>query len=255
MAPADFERLWNKVVDFVCIKSSMDAALDNPEARAEVSAAVESVLPQYAMPRFVGLPADEKAAQMDEVSSIVLGICALNQSLGRGGLCLPGTASVASYMHQANRLATEVEREIAEVHSGIQEYLLVVRAESAREEPTSPRLQRLRQELTNLQQELAYLGQLREDLLRGIDVVSQQDADRQHLLAELKEVVGGRSAIPKEQVYPLFDDLGNLTSSLIDSSKMLEVQGKLLEALLGLVGGFSRSIRPVELDRAQAFLE
>jgi len=254
MAPHDFERLWQKVVDYVCVQCSMDTALDNQEARAEVSAALESVLPQYSMPRFVGMPSEEKAGHLEEVCSIVLGICAFNQSIGRGGLCLPSLASVSTYMHQANRLANEVEGKASDSHKAIQEYLALVRMEGASNPPRTPRVARLRQELTNLQQELAYLMQLREDILGGMDVVAHYDADRQQLLAQLRGVVSGKQAVPKEEIYPLFDQLGGVTLSLIEQSKLLEVRAKLFHALLGLIGGYSRSLRPIDVDKAQDFL-
>ena len=160
----------------------------------------------------------------------------------------------STYMHQANRLANEVEGKASDSHKAIQEYLALVRMEGASNPPRTPRVARLRQELTNLQQELAYLMQLREDILGGMDVVAHYDADRQQLLAQLRGVVSGKQAVPKEEIYPLFDQLGGVTLSLIEQSKLLEVRAKLFHALLGLIGGYSRSLRPIDVDKAQDFL-
>ena len=174
MSQGDFERLWQKVVDYAAVKGSMDAALTVSEARIEVAAAVESVLPVFAMPRFVGLSSDEKAAQLDEVASIVQGICVLNASLGRGGSCLPSSSTVGAYLHQSNMLAREIEARASEAHDNIRKYLALIKVQGSTEGPQTPAMARLRQELTNLQQEMAYLIQLREDVLGGMDTVCFQ---------------------------------------------------------------------------------
>ncbi|CAG9463382.1 unnamed protein product [Pedinophyceae sp. YPF-701] len=256
MAPEDFRRFWDKVLEYICIKTSMDPALENEEAAAQVRAALESVLPEYIMPRFVGLTREEKEAQLDEVASITLGICSYNLATGKGALCLPPSTSVASYQHQARSMFNQVSEQVQELHEVVQGYLAVLAAMSRQHEPTHERFVRLRQEVTNVQQELAYLLQLREDVSGGTaaaeDIHRQHQATCRELLALLSS---NPTSVPKEKVYPLFDQLGASALAIMDEAKMLEIRVKLFHALNSLSGGYSRTLQPEDVGAALDYLD
>ena len=102
---------------------------------------------------------------------------------------------------------------------------------------------RLREEVTHLQQELAYLLQLEEDILMGLDQVQATEIDTRDQLRSAHQIVTEhKQAVPKEQVFPIFDQVGALYMSLADERKMLNIRQGLLRALQALIGGFKPAI-------------
>lgn len=81
--PLSLPFIWVPASSF--LRCGLPSALSNDEMRTEVMAAFESVFPQYLMPRFVGFAEEERLNQLEEVSSIVLGVCAYNAHLGQAG--------------------------------------------------------------------------------------------------------------------------------------------------------------------------
>merc|ERR1719146_370308 len=80
---------------------------DRNEVKAverEVAAALESVFPRVGLRAFVSLTPNEKAAQLQELAAIVLGIRLFNAHLGKGGTCLPLDAVDARSLQEADEL-------------------------------------------------------------------------------------------------------------------------------------------------------
>ncbi len=51
----------------------------------QVAAALESVFPRIGLKSFIMLPPDQKKAQLEEMTNIVLGIRLFNREIGKGG--------------------------------------------------------------------------------------------------------------------------------------------------------------------------
>lgn len=65
-----YQSVFGQVVDYVCAAAGLEAkAGSDPDARAQVSAAVESVLPLSGLAYFLTLPAQERMQQVRAVSS------------------------------------------------------------------------------------------------------------------------------------------------------------------------------------------
>lgn len=60
-----YQQVFGQVVDYVCAATGLEAkAASDPDARSQVSAAVESVLPLSSLAYFLTLPAQERMQQV-----------------------------------------------------------------------------------------------------------------------------------------------------------------------------------------------
>jgi hypothetical protein len=60
-----YQQVFGQVVDYVCAAAGLEAkAASDPDARAQVSAAVDSVLPLSGLAYFLTLPAQERMQQV-----------------------------------------------------------------------------------------------------------------------------------------------------------------------------------------------
>lgn len=60
-----YQTVFGQIVEYVCAAAGLEAkAASDPEARAQVSAAVESVLPLSSLAYFLTLPAQERMQQV-----------------------------------------------------------------------------------------------------------------------------------------------------------------------------------------------
>merc|ERR1719159_1963144 len=90
-----------------CGHPDPEAATKPEERKAverECAAALESVFPRVGLRAFVSLTPNEKAAQLQELSAIVLGIRLFNSHLGKGGTCLPLDAVDTRSLQEADEL-------------------------------------------------------------------------------------------------------------------------------------------------------
>lgn len=238
---------------YCCHRAGLGHALGDDEMKAEVFAAFESVFPQYLMPRFVGMSEEDRVAQMEEVSAVVLGVCAYNAQTGQAGVTLAKEFSVVGYAQQAARLKRDVHERVRQLEESIEAYVKTLNHQGQKMPPDSPGMARLRDELTHLQQELAYALQLEEDIMGALEAVQQTDIDARALLREAHGLVERhRTAVPKDQVFPLFDRVGGLYLQLSDERKMLTIRQRLFEALAALRGGFAPRLTPGMVKEATA---
>lgn len=97
-----------------------------------------------------------------------------------------------------------------------------------------------RDEVTHVQQELAYALQLEEDIVGALEAVQQIEMSARGRLKDAHALVEShRTAVPKDQVFPLFDEVGGLYLQLEDERKMLNIRQKLYEALKELQGALA----------------
>lgn len=70
-----YQSKFDQVVDYVCAAARIDLGSGAPEIRAQVSAAVESVLPLSSLAYFLTLPAQERLQQVRRVCSSQSSTC------------------------------------------------------------------------------------------------------------------------------------------------------------------------------------
>ena len=246
----DFEsltRIYRQIFAYLMVRVGMESGGDR-NVESEIAAALESVFPRIGLKSFILMTSDEKVAQLTELSSIVLGIRLFNREIGRGGAGLRDL-TVTSF----NKVATfneQVQKDLAEVAELCQGYTDVLlychnRRDAGEaggeggdaEEADGGRIKRWQDEMTNRRQYLAYLQSLQEDGHLSHQKVSAAREAFIREMDDLKALVGSRTSVPKEAVYPKFDVLARYYLALAEELKYVEAR----ESTLGILHSFRNS--------------
>jgi hypothetical protein len=185
---------------------SITAAVVNPNIAAgvlntmerEVAAALESVLPRPGLRPFVAMSTPEKVSQLMELSNIVVGIRLYNKETGKGGVGLESFEQLVS--HPSRELINQVNREVVSTVELCEDLTSLLK-------DTQHSSAELRDKLTHRRQYLTYLITLQEDVQSAELAIEALHSRYIRELVELKELIGNKTSIPKDQVYPKFDTL------------------------------------------------
>jgi len=184
---------------------------------------------------FAALSGPEKAAQLQELASIVMGIRLFNHHQGKGGTGLPPVSGAAEKL-KASEMLERVVKEAEELGDLCKSYSDFVMAsknpQKGENPPSEAEVERMRSDLLYLRQYLCYLLNLQEDLAGSIDRLRRDQKSLGEDLIDLDALVGGRVSVPKEQVYPRFDALARGYRTAWQEVKALEARAK-LHGILG----------------------
>eukprot|EP00618_Florenciella_parvula_P018407 CAMPEP_0119541528 /NCGR_PEP_ID=MMETSP1344-20130328/53009_1 /TAXON_ID=236787 /ORGANISM="Florenciella parvula, Strain CCMP2471" /LENGTH=408 /DNA_ID=CAMNT_0007585517 /DNA_START=142 /DNA_END=1365 /DNA_ORIENTATION=- len=197
----------------------------------EVAAALESVFPRIGLKSFVLLSPEEKRAQLDEMAKIVLGIRLFNREMGKGGAGLPNTEEMVFSDAMEIKEALEAESQSVQDLCNVYQETIVYVHVKAPPAVTEKMAQRWKEELANRRQYLSYLQSLQEDISVSLHKIQ---TERETFVADLKELeamVGGRSSVPKEHVYPKFEDAAISWLKLVEEAKVVSVRRATLQEL------------------------
>jgi len=233
--------LYKKIYHFLLLQCTgplgVAVAPRDQEIEREVAASLESVFPRVGLRSFVALTGAEKAAQIQELAGIVLGIRLFNQHQKKGGAGLP-TLDEAAERLKADELLESVSQEVEEVTEICKNFADAVlacknppKAGAWTQNPTEEELDRNRNDILYHRQYLCYLLNLQEDIHSSID---RFEADRKGFhedLVDLDALVGGRVSVPKEHVYPRFDKLARVFRNAWQEVKLLEARTQLTKVL------------------------
>lgn len=240
--------LYRKIFNYLVVRAGLEPGADRPAER-EIAAALESVFPRIGLKAFTALPTDDKVAQLHELANIVLGIRLFNRHIGKGG------AGIVDQYMQASELAagliTRASVELTHAEAVCEQYVDVIghkyRAPVGEAAPS-----RLQQELTNRRQFTSYL----QELATGFKQAGSHVEELSHMyLAEMQQLqalVGSRSSVPKEQVYPRFDSLAKLWSAFREELALLEARQLTLDTLKEFENSFNPKLKPDDLVAARA---
>lgn len=221
----DFEtlqRLHRDIFNFLKLQTyaTVDAHSGEAEERAkrEVSAALESVFPRAGLVTFIGLPEEEKREQLRELALIVLGIRLFNRDpsssaegktgagTGLGEVLMNTAPEAAMLLDDVSQRAMEVEQlcisysDILQAHWHFNDLVRIGTDE----------YHRLVEELSNRRQMSAYLKSLYDDVAMMSQEVMRDRQRFDHVMSEVQELIGGRTSVPKETVYPKFELLAQI---------------------------------------------
>ena len=231
---SDFDALsvlYRKIFNFAMVCTGSDQ-LDDRAVERETAAALESVFPRVALPSFVSLGTADKRVQLHELSNIVFGIRLFNKKIGKGGAGIEDAN--AALDEEMASMSDMVQQQIAEVESVLEQYVDVMRYLRSAEPEKSDMAKRLQAELVFWRQFQAFQLQLQDEVrIIGEHVRSTRDvfdAD----LAELQGIVGAKTSVPKEKVYPRFDALANMWNIFTEENQNMS----LLKAVHRELGAF-----------------
>jgi len=130
----------------------------------------------------------------------------------------------------STQLITQVQEELEGAEVLCQQYADVI-ARKYQSPDDSGRPARLQQELTNRRQYISYLSQLDSAFKQAGSHAEQLTRMLLSEMEGLKELVGSRTSVPKEHVYPRFDSLAKLWASFDEEHMLLLARKTTLGAL------------------------
>jgi len=238
--------LYRKIFNFLVVRAGLELGADRPAER-EIAAALESVFPRIGLKAFTALPQEDKTAQLNELANIVLGIRLFNRHIGKGGAGMVDLPRKAAEL--ASSLITEMDREIGEIDTLAQQYVDVIAYKYASAGPAPGRLQA---ELTNRRQYGAFLSRLDAGFKQAGSHVEELTRMLLTEIDSLKALVGNRSSVPKEQVYPRFDSLAKLWGSFHEEVALLEARQVTLDTLRAFREPYIPTLRADDLVASRA---
>ncbi len=114
--------------------------------------------------------------------------------------------------------------------------------------PDQPSVQHFRDELTYKRQFLIYILELKSDVQISEQNIKNLQQKYMTEITELKELIGNKSSIPKDQVYPKFDTLSQIYSQLLEEKNLAILRKELFKVLLEFKDRVTNSL-PEQLIR------
>ena len=205
------------------VRAGHEPGADRPAER-EIAAALESVFPRIGLKAFTSLAPEDKSAQLQELANIVLGIRLFNRHIGKGGAGISDVPRTAAEL--AASLIGQVGEDVEGLETLCQQYVDVI-AHKYKSTPAGSKPGRLQQELVNRRQYVAYLETLSGGFQQSGAHIEQLTRMLLTEVETLKQLVGARSSVPKEQVYPRFDSLAKLWASFKEELATLQADAHL----------------------------
>ena len=245
-----YQRIHNFLVykNRLLSKSSKNTTSSSEVVQREVNAALESIIPRNALPPFLMLTNTEKATQLAELSSLVLGVRLFNKEIGKGGSSLPELDDMChtldkSYLESIREALLEVGTQVEyyesflqyEIEKGIQDMSFAV----------------LKNDLIFLRQYMAFLASLYEKTEVSINIMENAKMRFQKEAEDLKHLLANNSSAPKDRVYPKFSALSNTYMTLVEESKGSEGKKHLFEILKQALKDARLSITESQIATAQ----
>uniref|UniRef100_A0A0G4EZJ4 Cilia- and flagella-associated protein 206 n=1 Tax=Chromera velia CCMP2878 TaxID=1169474 RepID=A0A0G4EZJ4_9ALVE len=232
----DFDNLaalYRKVFHLLLLKCGAIEQATQPKNAAierEVAAALESVFPRVGLRPFIALSPAERVAQLSELASIVLGIRLYNQKIRKGGAGLrPLDDKVLEDGSELEGLLRSETDTVSAVCSSYSDVVLY--APLLKDKLDAPKLDKLRKELAYCRQLLAYLVSLQDDLASARQKLQTAHTELEEELARVDASVADKQTVPKEIVYPMFDNAARLYQTAIASLQWLQSRRTLFERL------------------------
>ena len=205
------------------------------------------VFPRVGLKAFTALPPDDKTAQLHELSNIVSGIRLFNRHIGKGGAGISDLPTTCAELVAA--LINKVAAELESVETLCAQYVDVIAHQYRAASGAGTR--RLQLELTNRRQYAACLSQLDGAFKQSGEHVEQLARLLVSEMDALKELVGSRASVPKEQVYPRFDSLARLWASFEEELQVTRARQTTLATLATYQDSYVPALRSDDLVAAR----
>jgi len=251
---SDFEgltELYRRTFIYLVVHSGLEGFEDRALER-EIVAALESVFPRVGLRTFVTLVDEDKATQIKELATIVFGIRLFNREIGKGGTGItdvPGTLNAS-----LSTLEDSIKEQKEQMGNLCKDYAMTINY-MHRQKDSKGIPPRLRDELTNRRQYLGCLQNLYEDCATLRQRAGTSFAAYQMVLEELNGIIGSKSSVPKEQVYPKFDRLAKVWKEMEDDLAQVNARINVKEGLLSFKSSFNSRLRTHDIAAARKSLE
>jgi hypothetical protein len=188
------------------------------------------VLPRAGLRPFVSLTTPEKVAQLCELSNIVIGIRLFNRDIGKGGVGLESFLEIIN--HPARDLIKDLNEEVADIMEQSDKYTMFFNVYNDLASPGNEEIiEYYKQELTYKRQFLIYVLELKSDVQISEQNVESLQNKYHKEIKDLQLLIGNKSSIPKDQVYPKFDSLSQIYSQLLEEKNLAVLRKDLFNVL------------------------
>ncbi len=232
--------LYKKIFKYLLFKNTqhilgkysgitLTPAVNNTIER-EVAAALESVLPHAGLRPFLSLSSTDKETQLCELSNIIIGIRLFNKEIKKGGV---GLENFEELVHHAGRaLMGTLNQEISEVIEQCDNYTIFFTVADLLKTRPDPKLMDMyKTELTLKRQYLINLLELKSDVQTSEQKVENLAGNYRKKMVDLQQLIGNKTSIPKDQVYPRFDSISQTYSELVEEKMLAMMRLELLKVL------------------------
>lgn len=223
----------------------------NRTAEKEIVAAMESVFPRVGLKNFVEMSEGDKLSQLSELASIVYGIRLYNKMCGQGGAGIENVRDLAlrESIDTMNTINAEIQevKDLAGKYSEVLTFIHYHKDEPAKEEQEI----RWKDELTNVRQYLSYLESLLDDISEITAKITSYSENWKDELNSLKDLIGSRTSVPKEQVYPKFSNLSLIWNTIQAARERLNARIEALTELRKWKNTYTRTLPGDILKRAR----
>ena len=188
-------------------------------------------MPRAGLRPFVSLTTPEKVAQLCELSNIVIGIRLFNRDIGKGGVGLESFLDIIN--HPARSLLQDLNDEVAEIMEQSDKYTMFFNVLMDLPNAGTPeQVDYFKQELTYKRQYLIYILELKSDVQISEQNIENLQQKYQAEIPKPTNLIGTKSSIPEDQVYPKFDQLGQIYSQLLEEKNLSILRKELFAVLL-----------------------
>ncbi|KAL7749010.1 hypothetical protein RI367_005659 [Sorochytrium milnesiophthora] len=243
------EELYKKIVTYVLVKSNIGNPLDVATVRE--ATALESVFPQTEVSTFLNLARSDKEKQLNGLTQLVSGIRLFNRNLGKSN----ETAAIDNLPELCEGELTEVTSlvndEIKRTEQGISQYTAILEHGHTSRALGEPKMRTYTNQLIFRRQLLIYLDALVEQLAASKLVLKNLAEKYDSALGDLKGTIRARSAIPVDQVYPLFMSVAAVWESYQDELFVLAMRRGIADFLLADTKACPVNVAEEDLEPAQ----
>ena len=179
----------------------------------------------------MSLSTTDKVAQLCELSNIVIGIRLFNKEIGKGGVGLESFAELLDY--PGRQLLKALNEEVSKIIEECDNYTIFFNVENELpvESFSEDSRDYFKSELTLKRQYLIYVLELKSDVQVSEQKVMSLEDKYKSKITELQELIGNKTSIPKDQVYPRFDALSQIYSELLEEKVVGNMRVELFKVL------------------------
>lgn len=202
----------------------------------EIYAILDNVLPKSGLPPFVSLSSQDKIAQLNDLSNIVMGIRLLNGEIGKGGIGL------LTLNDMRKRLNSDLSNDVKQFYNNITEicekYTLIyenIDFSVIVDKYEFEVLEKIRKFIIYYRQAMTYLSMLMDDLHNSSTIIDTLSINYDKEIKFLIEIVDKKSAISKEQAYPRFENLAKMYSKFQEQVFILNIRENVYHKLYDFI--------------------
>ena len=235
--------LYRMLFKLLLSTSTVPDHLKDRNVEREIAVALESVFPQSGLNAFSLCTAEQKRQQVLNMVNVVLGVRLFNRAIKHGGAGLDDIPALCAAEMDTlyERLEAEAQ-EMGDICFTLSDLCLL---EVQQPGTLTSSARRLQEELTNRRQYVLLLHQLQHEVLDAVEQMKALTVSLEAELAQVKAVVGVRSAVPKDQVYPLFHSAASAWRGLLKERE----RNALRVELLAQLQQFRTSFDPAEVEQ------